>query len=415
MTSLSPPTIDSPAMRSADRELLALALMDARNHTLQLLGRFEPVQAKGAQEPASDSQAQAPAPVWVVGHAAWLAEWWIARNPRRGEGGASPGDGLRLPSSLPLADACFDPRSVRAAEAGSVALPASGALREWLLQTVEGTLDLLEKTEPTDRALHLFRAMLFHEDAVGEQLVTAAQTLGIRLALPPPAAQAPREPLWLPAVRWSLGSDGPGFAFDLERPAHVEAVPEFEIDAQPVSWAQFVEFVDDGGYDRPELWHPEGWDWARREGRRAPRHVDQIGVASGAVLQSWFGRPTRMAGAQPAVHISWWEADAWARWAGRRLPTEVEWEVAAHTAGSRGFRWGEVHEWTAGLLRPWDGYTPEAWTEHTLFDPRDVWGQARVRRGASLATRARMKHPKARGFALPASDEAFVGFRTCAP
>src|SRR5690606_16421945 len=133
-----------------------------------------------------------------------------------------------------------------------------------------------------------------------------------------------------------------GFVFDNEQAQHEVSVPEFEIDAQPVSWAQFVEFVDDGAYDRPELWAPEGWNWlqatAASEGRRGPRYVEQIGVASGAVMQTRFGKPMRMLGNQPAMHMSWWEADAWCRWAGRRLPAEVEWEVAAHTAARRGFR-----------------------------------------------------------------------------
>mgnify|MGYP000343650106 CR=1 FL=1 len=108
-----------------------------------------------------------------------------------------------------------------------------------------------------------------------------------------------REPLWLPAQRVQVGSLPGGLVPDNERWAHEVAVPEFEIDAQPVSWAQFVEFVDDGGYDRQELWHPEGWAWLQREaqaeGRRGPRHVEQIGVASGAVMQSHFGRPARKA------------------------------------------------------------------------------------------------------------------------
>ena len=101
--------------------------------------------------------------------------------------------------------------------------------------------------------------------------------------------------------------------------------------------AQYVEFVGDGGYDHPEFWDPAGWQWLQSEGRRGPRYVEQIGVASGAVVQTRFGNAMRMLGHQPAMHMSWWEADAWCRWAGRRLPAEVEWEVAAHTASRRGF------------------------------------------------------------------------------
>jgi formylglycine-generating enzyme required for sulfatase activity len=195
-------------------------------------------------------------------------------------------------------------------------------------------------------------------------------------------------------------------------------VPEFEIDAQPVTWAQYVEFIDDGGYDRQELWHPQGWEWLQREaaadGRRGPRHVEQIGVASGAVMQTLFGKPTRMGGTQVLMHASWWEANAYARWAGRRLPTEAEWEIAALQAGRRGFRWGEVREWTAGTLRPFAGYQPDAWAPHAELDTQRLFGAARVLRGASFATRSRMRHPRARMWALPQRDEGFVGFRTCA-
>uniref|UniRef100_UPI0017F7FB66 SUMF1/EgtB/PvdO family nonheme iron enzyme n=1 Tax=Ramlibacter sp. TaxID=1917967 RepID=UPI0017F7FB66 len=238
------------------------------------------------------------------------------------------------------------------------------------------------------------------------------------LGLPMPAGAQPRAPLQMPAMRWRLGWNGPGFALDVEQGAEEITVPEFEIDAQPVNWAQYVEFIADGGYDRPELWDAKGWQWlqaqAAQEGRRGPRYVEQIGVGSGAVLQTLFGRPARMGGTQNVTHVSWWEADAYARWAGRRLPTEVEWEVAAHQAGRRGFRWGEVREWTAGTLRLWTGFAPAPWGVQAELDARLAFGHARVLRGASWASRARMRHPKARFWALPESDEGFVGFRTCA-
>jgi formylglycine-generating enzyme required for sulfatase activity len=117
---------------------------------------------------------------------------------------------------------------------------------------------------------------------------------------------------------------------------------------------------------------------------------------------------------QPAVHLSWWEADAWARWAGRRIAPEVEWEVAAHAGAHRGFHWGGVYEWTAGTLRPWPGYRADPWSGGGVFDPAPAFGQARVLRGASFATRARLRSAKARGFSLPDCDEGFFGFRTCA-
>jgi gamma-glutamyl hercynylcysteine S-oxide synthase len=189
---------------------------------------------------------------------------------------------------------------------------------------------------------------------------------------------------------------------------------EFEIDAQAVTWAQYVEFVDDGGYDREELWLPEGWQWlqhtAAAEGRRGPRYVDQIGVASGAVMQTRFGKPMRMLGHHAATHVTWWEADAWARWAGRRLPAEVEWEAAAHHALRLGFRWGDVWEWTGSTFRPYPDFTPGPWADYSV----PHFGSHKVLRGASFATRAMAKNARFRNFARPEDDLQFCGFRTCA-
>ncbi|HSV44278.1 MAG TPA: SUMF1/EgtB/PvdO family nonheme iron enzyme [Ramlibacter sp.] len=409
-----PASIDHPDMRRAGPELLSLALMDARNHTLSLLAHYEQAMAAGLAVPA---RTELELPAWLAGHIAWFAEYWIGRNPQRALGPVCPFDAPRLASIEPMADAWFQPALAPHGQRWELALPDLACVRAWLLEVLETTLEQLEHAAPDDAGLYFFRAALFHEDLRGEQLVTMAQTLGLPLALPLAAGLQPREPVLLPAGPWTLGWSGDGFARDVERGALQVQVPEFEIDAQPVTWAQVVEFVDDGGYDRPELWQPEGWAWLEREaqaeGRRGPRHVEQIGVASGAVLQSHFGKPTRKSGSQPAMHLSWWEADAWTRWAGRRLPTEVEWEMAALQAGRRGFRWGEVREWTASLLRPWPGFCADAWAVHSDLEAAPLFGRARVLRGASFATRARMKHPRARGFALPERDDGFVGFRSC--
>ncbi len=410
-----PASIDHPDMRHAQADLLSLALMDARNHTLHLLAQYEQAGASGL--PPVPPHAELELPHWLAGHVAWLAEYWISRNPQHAAGRAGAAGGMRLASIEPMADGWFDPSLADHATRWQLPLPDGAGVRAYLLDTLETTLELLGKAAADDDALHFFRAVLFHEDLRGEQLVTQAQTLGMPLQLALPAGAPVRPPIGVTGGRWMLGSAGRGFAFDLELPAHAVVVPDFEIDAQPVNWAQFVEFVDDGGYDRPELWAPEGWRWLQREaqgeGRRSPRHVTQIGEAGGAVMQAVFGRTTRMAGNQCAMHLCAWEADAWARWAGRRLPTEAEWDMAAQHAARRGFRWGDVREWTATTLRPWDGFAADAWTRGTPWEAAPLFGSARVQRGASFATRARMKHPRLRSFALPSRDDGFFGFRTC--
>ena len=411
----APALIDSPDMRRANRERLSLALMDTRNYTLQLLARLEQGLGDGLHIPPSQDTVP---PLWLAGHVAWLAEYWIARNPQRALGPRCPAQGVRLASVHPQADRWFDPTLVPHADRWALELPDFTAIKGYLLETLETTLELLEHTGDDDDALYFFRMALFHEDLRGEELATIAQTAGVPLGLTLPTGVAARAPVVLPATRWTLGISDESFALDIERGHEEVQVPEFEIDAQPVTWAQYVEFIDDGGYDREELWHRQGWSWlqreSEREGRRGPRHVEQIGVASGAVLQTLFGKPTRMGGTQLVMHVSWWEADAFARWAGRRLPTEAEWEVAASQAVRRGFRWGDVREWTGGTLRPFAGFRQDAWAPQAEMDVPPLFGAAGVQRGASFATRSRMKHPKARGWALPERDDAFVGFRTCA-
>ena len=390
-------------MRQAGRDLLSLALMDARNHTLHLLDQFEsapPIAPGGLQ------------PRWLAGHIGWMAEAWLGRNTQRGRGPACAAQPTRLASIEPHADQWWNTEQMDRRNA--MPLPDLATTKNFLLCTLESTLELLEKAPETDDALYFYRLALFHEDLRGEQLITLAQIHGVPLQIPLPGNMQLREPLSLPACVWQLGSEPGGFVFDNEKWAHPVPLPGFEIDAQPVTWAQFVEFVDDGGYDNAEWWLPAGWAWlqaqAEGEGRRAPRYVDQIGVASGAVLQNRFGTRLRMSGNQSAMHMSWWEADAWCRWAGRRLPSEAEWERAATGAGTRGFRWGDVHEWTDSSLLPWPGFSADPWMAYSV----PWFGRAKVLRGAAFATRARMKHPKFRGFALPGDDVRFVGFRSCA-
>ena len=419
----NPELIDSPLMRRAGRELLSLALMDARNHTLHLFGQYQnALESSGFKLPPSSSVNP---PLWTLGHAGWFQEWWIGRNLQRAQGSRCAPEPTRLASMEPDADRWWSPQSTPRQARRTLDLPDMANCRAYLLDTLEGTLELLEKAGANDDALYFYRLSLFHEDMLGETLAHDAQTLGLSLdkallAAFTPAPMALREPLLIPATRWQLGSAtgpeaGGGFAFDNEQAAHPVSVPEFEIDAQPVTWTQYVEFVGDGGYDRAELWQSAGWQWlqelAAGEGRRGPRHVEQIGVASGAVVQTRFGQPMRMLGHQPALHVSWWEADAWCRWAGRRLPAEVEWEVAAHTASRRGFRWGDVWEWTGTTFRPYPGFVPgpcQGWSQ-PFFDTH------KVLRGASFATRARLKHPKLRNFQPPGRDDIFCGFRSCAP
>jgi formylglycine-generating enzyme required for sulfatase activity len=405
---------DPAATRSGGRDLLSLALIDARNRTLRWLGAFE------AAERLRGGEDHCVAPLWLAGRAGWFQEWWISRHVQRLRGEAADPASPRLASIEPRADAWFG--TCPGAPWVADDLPTAADVRSYLAATLETTLELLAAADESDVALHFWRAALLHEDRLAEAFAGAAQWLQVdpREAGAPcgaPPARVQREPLWLPARRFALGSLPGGLVPPNERWAHEEAVPEFEIDAQPVSWARFVEFAEDGGYDDERLWTRAGWQWAQAQGRRAPRGVEQL---RGGVLQLRAGRMQRVAASQSAVHASWYEADAWCRWAGRRLPTELEWELAACTAASRGFVRGDVWEWAAGTARAWSGAAAAGVPPFSPLPSASTWAAdpdaepMRVLRGASSWTVPRCAHPKARRFASPARDDLFCGFRSCA-
>lgn len=369
---------DADAMRRADGELLSLALMQSRNRTLAWLAALESVDAARL----------------LAGRAGWWQERWIARNVQRARGAAAD------PTRAPLAS--VEPQADRWWGEGHADSAAAAALRGYLQATLETTLELLAAGGGEDAALHWFRAALFEEDGLVRRFAALAQRhrIDVRRLLPPRTLRPARAPVWFAASpRFVLGSPPGGFVPPAEQWAHEEAVPEFEIDALPVTWQQFAEFVEDGGYDEPRWWSEAGARWLQAGGRRVPRDVEQ--VRHGVLLQR-FGALVRAPAGEAASMLTGHEAEAWCRWAGRRLPTEVEWELAACRGASRGVAWGDVPEWTAGRARPWPGGPPG-------LDPAQ-----RVLRGAAWFEPRRIAHPKARRFAAPDDDEGFAGFRSVA-
>ncbi len=398
--------LNSPRLRQAGKGLLSLALIDSRNHTLRWIGAFEKLLGNSKLE--VEARADASPLLWELGHVGWFQEYWIARNVQRQRGEACDATRPKLASILPEADHCFDPASAPPASRWALALPDLQTIRQYLVDTLESTLELLESANEDDAALYFYRLALFHEDARAESFAVLAQALGLDtglLAAPPSVAA--RAPLLFPATRFRLGAEPGGLVFDNQKWAHEEAVLEFEIDAQAVNWAQYAEFVEDGAYDERRHWSEAGWAWVQATGRRVPRYVDQLRQG---VLQQRFGKLLRLPMMQPVVHVSWFEADAWCRWAGRRLPAEVEWEAAACQGGTRGFRWGDVREWTASTMRVYPGFVAGP----AAAQPSPEFGAGKVQRGASFATSGRLRSEKCRHFDAPKNDQGFVGFRSCA-
>ncbi len=400
---------DAHAIRQAGSDVLSLALMDARNRTLAVVAKQE-----------------SPAILGLAVRAGWFFEHWIIGNLQRQRGPACEVRAPRLAGIEPRVAAWLHAVDTAAAQ-GAPLLGEGPAVRAYLAATLELTLDLLTLTPEDDEGLYLFRLALQHEDRISESMI-------LSLGLQPAAAAPGREPLWLPAQRFMLGSELGGYVPHGERWAHEVKLPEFEIDAQAVSWAQYAEFAEDGGYDRRDCWSEAGWAWLQAEGRRAPRHVEQL---LGAVLIQRGSGLHRANPLQAAQHVSRHEAQAWCTWAGRRLPTEPEWELAASTATRRGFAWGHVLEWVAGSARLWpqagampagtlDGVgPPSGGASNGLMGGQGTSGPVNgpasglaaapgVLRGAVPATPARWHHPRARRFAPAGFDELPCGFRSCA-
>jgi ergothioneine biosynthesis protein EgtB len=221
----------------------------------------------------------------------------------------------------------------------------------------------------------------------------------------PPVAQGPAVMLALDGGAASVGHGGDGFAFDNESPRHTVHLAPFRIADRLVRNAEWQAFIADGGYRTPTLWMSDGWAAAQAEGWHAPLHWRD---GDDGWRQMGLGGLAALDPAAPVRHVSWYEADAFARWAGARLPTEAEWEVAAadprFAEGT-----GHVWQWTESAYRPYPGFRPPAGAVGE-YNGKFMVNQM-VLRGGSLATPPGHARPTYRNFFHPDRRWQFTGLR----
>lgn len=370
---------------------LAEGLRQTRARTLALAEAWRAALGEDLRVPHSPGLNP---PLWELGHIGWFQDWWIARNRQRERGVEAEPDHARARSRLAGADGWYNSSTVAHATRWQLPLPGWDETLGYLRAGLSDTLMLLHDAHGGDP--YFWQLALFHEDMHNEAWVYMAQALDIPLpsdvaepggVTPGRAEAASAAEIDIPACTWQLGSEvDAGFAFDNEQGAHAVTLPAFRIDAAPVTWARWITFVQATGRSLPPFLRQVDGAWeARRFG-------------------GWRALDLQAA----ARHLSLPDALAWCAWAGRRLPTEAEWECAAMT--QPGFRWGEVWEWTATPFEPYPGFRP-----HPYVDYSQPWfGSRQVLRGACTATAPGMQHPRYRNFFQPERTDIYSGFRSCA-
>jgi iron(II)-dependent oxidoreductase len=428
-------------MTAPTRDALARDLAEARARTLLLVSPVSEEDLRRQHDPLMGPI------LWDLGHIAHFEKLWLLDNLR---------DEIRF-VEMP---GTFNPFEHPRAERGALELPSLCATLESLAAIRARVLAALESVEfdddaPLLHAAYVYNMVLQHEYQHGE---TILQTLQLKQGEPyraPRGAPVPAVRLHLvpgatvlfPGGEVPVGTRDRGVAYDNERPRHGVSLKPFHIDAAPVTNHDFLHFMEDGGYTRRELWSDAGWAWLGEAAVEAPRYWTR---ENGAWRVRTMDRTEEADTRKPVCHVCWYEADAYARWTGRRLPTELEWEAAASydpaTGQSRRYPWGDdppgplhanldqltfgtapvgsyarnvspvgcygmlgdVWEWTASDFRGYPGFEAFPYPEYSQVFFGDEY---KVLRGGAWATRAGAVRNTFRNWDYPIRRQIFSGFR----
>ncbi|MCT9090344.1 ergothioneine biosynthesis protein EgtB [Streptomyces sp. ASQP_92] len=383
--------------------------------------------------------------VWDLAHIGNQEEQWLLR--------AVAGQDAIRPEIDSLYDAFEHPRATRP----SLPLLAPAEARRYAADVRGRALDVLERTPlrggPLMDAAFAFGMIAQHEQQHDETMLITHQLRSGPAALtapqPPPGTTEglPAEVL-VPGGPFTMGTSTEPWALDNERPAHQRILPAFHLDTTPVTCGAYLSFIEDGGYREERWWDPAGWAMVREHELTAPLFWRQEG---GQWLRRRFGVTEPVPLGEPVLHVSWYEADAYARWAGRRLPTEAEWEKAARhdpvSGRSRRYPWGDadpspahanlgqrhlrpaaagaypegrspagirqligdVWEWTASDFLPYPGFVAFPYREYSevFFGP-----EHKVLRGGAFSVDEVACRGTFRNWDLPVRRQIFAGFRT---
>lgn len=385
--------------------------------------------------------------VWDLAHIGNQEEQWLLRQVGRRE--------PMRPEIDPIYDAFEHPRSARP----TLPLLPPDEARRYVDEVRGRVLDLLEDVRfdvaPLLDGGFAFGMIAQHEQQHDETMLITHQLRDgapvlTRPAPPRPAPDAAARPVevFIPAGPFTMGTSAEPWSLDNERPAHEVYVPGFHLDTAPVTNGAYAAFIAEGGYDDPRWWSTEGWEHRQRAGLEAPQFWQR---EAGQWLRRSFGATGPIAPDEPVLHVCFYEAEAYAAWAGRRLPTEAEWEKAARhdpaTGRSRRYPWGDeepgprhanlgqrhlrpapagayplgespygvgqligdVWEWTASDFQPYSGFEPWPYREYSevFFGP-----EYKVLRGGSFAVDKVACRGTFRNWDYPVRRQIFAGFRT---